>query len=97
MSPAVVLGFVARTELVSPPLALFIGAPGSCRCVREEGCCDLSGEACPDGDAAGWAVPTRTGLSRVIQGVNKANREYRVVFHLCFEQQHCSQNAERKS
>lgn len=50
----------------------FIAAVRWCWCVWGEGCCDLSGEtglAGPDDDAVSWAVPIRTGLSRVIQRV----------------------------
>ena len=63
-------GLLPQTEMISTPPALFIAAVRWRWCVWGEGCCDLSGEtrlAGPDDDAASWAVPIRTGLSRVNQ------------------------------
>lgn len=87
-------GLFSRSELSSTPLALFIAAVRLSWCVWGEGCCDLSGEtelAGPDeeddddddDDAANWAVPIRTGLSRVIQRGNEANRIF--YFETCIE------------
>lgn len=45
------LGFVARTELVSPSSVLRLLSPRSRRWVKREGCCDLSGKR---GWQAGW-------------------------------------------
>lgn len=59
-----VVSVAAQTDFITPLLPAFIAASRSCRPVKGEGCCDLSGEVRLAGsvnDAACWAVPIRHG------------------------------------